>query len=991
MIISSCEKPPQPQPEPENKPAITIPTQSQAVFNNGISFSTPPSQQGSQPQPQTQTVTFTATESWSATVADTKASSWLTVEPSSGGAGTVNMTVKAEPNDTDKARKATVTIKCGSTTKTFTVEQAAKPADPVDPSEPIAVTSISLNKKELVLSEGDSETLVATVKPDDATDKTVTWSSSDETVATVDKDGKVTAVKEGSATITAIAGEKSATCAVTVSKDVIAVTEITLNKSSLVLKEGGSETLVATVKPDNATDKTVTWSTSDASVATVDEDGKVTAVKEGSATISAKAGEKTASCVVTVSKNVIAVTSVTLNKTELTLTIGKIETLTATVKPDDATDKTVTWTTSDASITTVNTRGEVTAIAEGTATVTAKAGDKTARCVVRVSKRPVTGISINQDAAYLFERESVQLSVWVNVDASEQTATWTSSNPSVAKVDASGLVTAIKAGEAVISARVGEMTATCEVTVYANVSSISLNKTQLTMLEGDGEKLTATLSPDEVSSWLVHWSSSDPSVATVNAAGYVTAIKAGTATITASAGASLETFKSASCIITVTEDVISVELDKTNLVLMEGEENTLVATVEAGNAVGWHVTWTSSNPSVATVDASGRVKAIGAGDAAIWARAGNKEARCFVTVRAAIPVSSVVLNKTSLSLEVGYGAELSVEVYPEDATSGLVSWSSSNPHVATVSAGYGWATVRAVGAGSATISATAGGVTATCSVTAVVSVTRFSLNTYSLDLYLGETETLVATIEPSNATDKSIKWESKDSSVATVDAYGRVTAVGVGTTEITASVNSIHGVYRNVVYVRVGLRPVTGVTLNKTTLALVEGESETLFATVTPDNAADKTVTWSSSNNQVASVDDNGRVTARHEGLAFIYAQSGNEFDACEVHVSPLVPPVVKVSSISLNKTSLDLALGESETLIATVYPDNAADKTVTWWSTNQEVAKVDNQGKVTAYKAGQARIVAHAGQYDAGCDVNVTSEGLGGNPEGFEVEEGEW
>ena len=93
------------------------------------------------------------------------------------------------------------------------------------------------------------------------------------------------------------------------------------------------------------------------------------------------------------------------------------------------------------------------------------------------------------------------------------------------------------------------MTATCEVTVYANVSSISLNKTQLTLLEGDRETLTATLSPDEVSSWLVHWSSSDPSVATVNAAGYVTAIKAGTATITASAGASPETFKSASCII----------------------------------------------------------------------------------------------------------------------------------------------------------------------------------------------------------------------------------------------------------------------------------------------------------------------------------------------------------------------------------------------------------------------------------------------------------
>lgn len=315
-------------------------------------------------------------------MADTKASNWLTVEPSSGGAGTVNMTVKAQPNDTDKVRKASVTIKCGSMNKTFTVEQAAKPAATV------AVTSVTLNKTTLTLKEGDSETLVATVKPDDATDKTVTWSTSDEAIAKVDNNGKVTAVKEGSATITAKAGEKSTTCSVTVEKKGIDVTSVTLNKSELALVVGDSETLIATVKPDDATDKTVTWSTSDATIATVDNNGKVTAVKEGAVTITAKAGGQEATCKVTIVTTIVPVSSITLDKTSIEIKEGESAVLTATVGPENATNKTVTWKSSDESVATVDTSGKVTAIKIGVATITAQAGSLTATCAVIVPVNP---------------------------------------------------------------------------------------------------------------------------------------------------------------------------------------------------------------------------------------------------------------------------------------------------------------------------------------------------------------------------------------------------------------------------------------------------------------------------------------------------------------------------------------------------------------------------------------------------------------------------
>ena len=280
-----------------------------------------------------------------------------------------------------KEGKATITASYLGATATCEVTVVKKVVE---------VTDITLDKTELEIVTGESETLTATVKPDDATDPTVTWSSSNEKIATV-VDGKVTGVAAGSVTITAKAGDKTATCAVTVSEAVIPVTEISLDKERLELTEGDTETLTATVKPDNATDKKVTWNSSDEKIATV-VDGKVTAVKEGTVTITAKAGDKTATCAVVVNKKVIPVTKVTLDRTSLSLAPGETAELKATVEPDDATDKTVTWTSSDPTVATVA-NGVVTAVAAGTATITATAtngtddttDDKTATCTITVT------------------------------------------------------------------------------------------------------------------------------------------------------------------------------------------------------------------------------------------------------------------------------------------------------------------------------------------------------------------------------------------------------------------------------------------------------------------------------------------------------------------------------------------------------------------------------------------------------------------------------
>ena len=163
----------------------------------------------------------------------------------------------------------------------------------------IAVTGVALDRTELSLETGQTALLTATVEPADATDKTVEWSSSDETIVTV-SDGTVTAVSAGEATVTASAGGFSASCRVTVSENFIAVTGVALDRTELSLETGQTALLTATVEPADATDKTVEWSSSDETIVTV-SDGTVTAVSAGEATVTASAGGFSAACTVTVS------------------------------------------------------------------------------------------------------------------------------------------------------------------------------------------------------------------------------------------------------------------------------------------------------------------------------------------------------------------------------------------------------------------------------------------------------------------------------------------------------------------------------------------------------------------------------------------------------------------------------------------------------------------------------------------------------------------
>ena len=273
---------------------------------------------------------------------------------------------------------------CNFIIKAFTDNETQTPV--------VEVESVSLNKSEMTLTEGESETLAATVTPENAENKSIKWSSNNEAVATVDVNGTVTAKSAGTAVITATSTNgKSAGCTVTVEKKQIPVTEVRLSESTVGIVEGSTYKLTATVLPENTTDsKSVSWSSSNSEVATVDANGTVTAKRAGTAVITATSTNgKTAGCTVTVSKKEIPITEISLDKSSATLTEGETTTLTATVLPENTTyGKSVKWSSSNVAVAIVDLMGKVTAKSAGTAVITATSENgKTASCTVTVNKK----------------------------------------------------------------------------------------------------------------------------------------------------------------------------------------------------------------------------------------------------------------------------------------------------------------------------------------------------------------------------------------------------------------------------------------------------------------------------------------------------------------------------------------------------------------------------------------------------------------------------
>ena len=528
----------------------------------------------------------------------------------------------------------------GLGTATVTAASSASPSMQascaVTVTEP-PVTGITLDPTEIVMDLNDTEgvqiqhTVAAT-----SGDTSVVWSSSNPNVASVDANGHVSMVGLGTAVITCTSVQVPDVfeiCSVTVKRPPVTALALSQSELTLYTNDNAGQTLSATVTPSNA-ESTVLWSSSDVNVAVVYSDGLVKPVGVGTATITAvsrSTPERTASCAVTVVKP--PVSGVTLDQTAMTVftdnTIGVL--LHASLSPEDPDTAALTWSSSNSAVAAVSADGLVTPVGVGTATVTVVSvsnPNATASCAVTVRRPPVTSVSLGQSSATLYIDNTAGLQLNATVlpaDAEDPSLAWTSDSEVIATVSGSGLVLPANIGTATITATSvsnPNVRASCTVTVtYPPVSSVSLDRTSANLRTNDmqGLLLTATVLPAAAENTSVTWSSSDTDVIVVDEYGMVAPIGPGTATVTATS-VSNPTL-SASCSFTVKQFVETIYLDGESAALLVGETEQLTASVYPFNATDKRLSWSSSDPDVASVDANGVVTALDAGSAVITASA----------------------------------------------------------------------------------------------------------------------------------------------------------------------------------------------------------------------------------------------------------------------------------------------------------------------------------------------------------------------------------
>ena len=515
-----------------------------------------------------------------------------------------------------------------------------------------AVATVTVSPAMASVPVGRTVQLSATPKDDSGnplSGRTVTWASSDTTIAKVNGNGLVTGKAAGSATITAMSEGKSGTSAITVIN--VPVASVTVTPSSASGQVGQTVQLTATPRDASGnplSGRAVTWSSSDTTVATVSRTGFVTAKGAGTATITATSEGKSGTATITVTSAPVPVASVTVTPSSASVPVGQTVQLSATPKDANGSPlsgRVVTWASDDTTIARVSGSGLVTGRGAGSATITATSEGKSGTATITVTSVPVpvASVTVTPSSASVPVGQTVQLSATPK-DAngsplSGRGVTWASDDTTIARVSGSGLVTGRGAGSATITATSEGKSGTATIMVTSvpvPVASVTVTPSSASGQVGQTVQLTATpkdASGNPLSGRAVTWSSSDTAIATVSGTGFVTAKAAGTATITATSEG-----KSGTATITVMSvpvPVASVTVTPSSASVPVGQTVQLTATPKdaGGNPLsGRAVTWSSSDTAIATVNASGRVTAKAAGSATITAASEGKSGTSAITV-----------------------------------------------------------------------------------------------------------------------------------------------------------------------------------------------------------------------------------------------------------------------------------------------------------------------------------------------------------------------
>jgi uncharacterized protein YjdB len=502
------------------------------------------------------------------------------------------------------------------------------------------------------------------------------------------------------------------------------------------------------------------------------------------------------------------VASIAVAPGSASLVVGGSVTLVPIVKDASGavlTDRTVAWTSSDVGVAVVSTSGAVTGIAPGSATITAASEGKTGTSAVTVVPTAIASVTLQPDAATIRVGASTTLTPTVKdvtgAIVSDREITWTSSNVAVATVSSTGVVTGRAVGTATISATSGGKSGSTSVTVVAvPVGSVAVAPASVRLVPTQRESLTSVMRDANgvvVTDRTVTWSSSNTAVATVAPDGWVTAVAPGVATVTATS----EGRSGSANINVVPMPVGSVTVSPASSTVQTGETKTLSATVRdtSGAVVTDRVmTWSSSDETIATVSSAGVVTGVSAGTATITATSEGKSGSAAVTVLP-VPVATVTLEPASVRLEPGQTATLQATTKSADGTvltGRVVTFASDNVNVARVSSD---GVVTGVGPGTATITATSEGRSATAAVTVQPTVAYVIVAPSTVFLRRNSTVQLSVTAYDAAGHEivgRTVTWSTNNDHVATVSETGVVTGEHAGTATISATIDGKTGSMR---------------------------------------------------------------------------------------------------------------------------------------------------------------------------------------------------
>ena len=823
------------------------------------------------------------------------------------------------------------------------------------------IDSILINYTSATIYIGGSLTMKATT----TNSNMVTWETSDPRIATVDENGVVTGLKEGNAVITAVqvvAGvRKTASCMLTVRQG---VTNVTLDPAEKEIAVGDNLTINATVKP-NMNGVSLKWVSSNDEVVTVLTNGDLSAtvkgVGAGTAVISAinQQNVVVGSCLVYVFE---PITGITLNQTDVKYAIAdEYFQLYATIEPETAKDQEVIWKSTNTSVATVDQNGIVTFKKPGQTSiiVTSKVDASiSAVCNLEVTKS-VTGVKLDKTTHEMFVGETFRITYTISpVGASNAQVTWSSSNSSVASVDQSGLVSAKGVGTTVIMVKTkdGGYTSVCTINVGRVATAVKLDVTTLVMNAGEYYFLEATLTPADTTEKTVQFESSDTKVAVVSKKGKVTAKKSGACVIMAKT----KSGSMAYCAVTVMQGVTGLELSDDVLELAVGDEYEMEVNILPKTATNKNVKWVSSNEDVFTVDDEGEIEAIGGGVAVLTCTSEEGSFMDFCVITVLEEVTTVQLDKNFYKLGLNATYQLIATVSGETATNKQVEWSSSDPDIVSVD---DKGRIRGLELGYATITCEAtdgSGAYDTCEVRVCKLVNNIQLDVTYITLIQGKSYEVKATVEPEDATYPDPIWTSDDNNIAIVSPKGVITALNPGNTIIRATADD-SGEVSAICYVNV-IKPVsaTGISVSESEIVMSPGETRTVAIALIPNNTTE-TVSWSSDNTAVATVDpETGLITAKAIGSANvnILTESGRK-------------GTIKVFVVGLSRSYVELQQYTNLLLKLEVDGSGSSNFSVRWDVDNQNIATVSN-GRVTAKAIGTTTVYAVVNGRRLSCVVKV-------------------